>query len=198
MLTGEAAVNLGDFNQAMVAGDLVNTAARLQSVAQPDTVLVGEATMQATNAAIAYEPVGDTSLKGKVAPVPAWRALRVVAERGGRARSSQIEAPFVGRDAELGLLKNLLHATAQEGRSRLVAVLGPGGIGKSRLAWELEKYIDGLVDTVYWHRGRSPSYGEGITFWALGEMVRRRAGPGRDRTTRRRRARASAQPSTSM
>ena len=72
--------------------------------------------MQATSAAIAFEPVGDTSLKGKVAPVPAWRALRVVAERGGRARSSSIEAPFVGRDAELGLLKNLLHATEQEGR----------------------------------------------------------------------------------
>jgi class 3 adenylate cyclase/tetratricopeptide (TPR) repeat protein len=176
VLTGEAAVNLGDSNQAMVAGDLVNTAARLQSVAQPDTVLVGEGTMQATSAAIAYEPIGETTLKGKVAPVAAWRALRVVAERGGRARSSQIEAPFVGREAELSLLKNLLHATQQEGRSRLVAVLGPGGIGKSRLAWELEKYVDGLVDTIYWHRGRSPSYGDGITFWALGEMVRRRAG----------------------
>jgi len=176
VLTGEAAVNLGDANQAMVAGDLVNTAARLQSVAQPDTVLVGEATMKATSASIAYEDVGDASLKGKVAPVPTWRALRVLSERGGRARSSNIEAPFVGRDAELSLLKNLLHATQAEGRSRLVAVLGPGGIGKSRLAWELEKYVDGLVDTVYWHRGRSPSYGEGITFWALGEMVRRRAG----------------------
>src|SRR6187549_142319 len=68
VLTGEAAVNLGDSNQAMVAGDLVNTAARLQSVAQPDTVLVGEATMQATSASIAYEDVGDASLKGKVAP----------------------------------------------------------------------------------------------------------------------------------
>jgi tetratricopeptide (TPR) repeat protein len=175
VLTGEAAVNVGDLNQAMVAGDLVNTAARLQSVAPPDSVLVGEATMNAASAAITFEPVGDTALKGKAAPVPAWRALRIVAERGGRARSSNIEAPFVGRDAELSLLKNLLHATQSDGRSRLVTVLGPGGIGKSRLAWELEKYCDGLVDTVYWHRGRSPSYGEGITFWALGEMVRRRA-----------------------
>jgi len=104
VLTGEAAVNLGDANQAMVAGDLVNTAARLQSVAQPDTVLVGEATMKATSASIAYEDVGDASLKGKVAPVPTWRALRVLSERGGRARSSNIEAPFVGRDAELSLL----------------------------------------------------------------------------------------------
>jgi class 3 adenylate cyclase/tetratricopeptide (TPR) repeat protein len=176
VLSGEAAVRVGAADQAMVAGDLVNTAARLQAVAPPDSVLVGESTMRAANAAIIFEAAGETVLKGKAAPVPAWRALRVVAERGGRARSDTIEPPFVGRAAELALLKSLLHATESERRSRLVAVIGPGGIGKSRLAWELEKYVDGLVDTIYWHRGRSPSYGEGVSFWALGEMVRRRCG----------------------
>ncbi len=176
VLTGEAAVTLGATNQGMVAGDLVNTAARLQGIAEPGTVIVGEATQRASAAAIAFEPVGDATLKGKSAPVPAWRALRVVAERGGRGRSDALEAPFVGRDTELRLLKDLFHAAARERRPRLVSITGQGGIGKSRLAWEFLKYIDGLLETVWWHSGRSPAYGDGIAFWALGEMVRSRAG----------------------
>lgn len=176
VLTGEAAVTIGATNQGMVAGDLVNTASRLQSVAEPGVVLVGETTQRAAGGAIVFEPAGDQVVKGRTAPVPAWRAVRVVAERGGRNRSDALEAPFVGRDEELRLLKDLFHATEREGRSRLVSVIGPGGIGKSRLAWEFQKYGDGLVDNVWWHAGRSPAYGDGITFWALGEMVRRRAG----------------------
>jgi len=176
VLTGEAAVTLGATNQGMVAGDLVNTAARLQSAAQPGTVLVGEATMRAASAAIAFEEAGDQALKGKTAPVAAYRALRVVAQRGGGGRSDLPEPPFVGRDEELRLLKDLIGTTGRDRRTRLVSITGPGGIGKSRLAWELEKFIDGISETIYWHRGRSPAYGEGITFWALGEMVRRRAG----------------------
>ncbi len=176
VLTGEAAVTLGATNQGMVAGDIVNTAARLQSAAAPGTVLVGEATQRAASAAIAFEPAGEQSLKGKVTPVPAFWALRVVAERGGRGRSDALEAPFVGRDDELRLIKDLYHATVREGRTRLVSVTGIGGIGKSRLAWEFEKYLDGIVGTVWWHRGRSPAYGEGISFWAVGEMIRGRAG----------------------
>jgi len=176
ILTAEAAVTLGATNQGMVAGDMVNTAARLQSVAAPGTVLVGEGTARATEAAIAYEPLGDQTLKGKTAPVAAWRAVRVVAERGGRNRTDTLEAPFVGRDDELRLLKDLFHATSRERRVRLVSVVGPAGIGKSRLAWEFTKYLDGVTEPIYWHDGRSPSYGEGVTFWALGEMVRGRAG----------------------
>ena len=176
ILTGEAAVTLGATNQGMVTGDMVNTASRLQSAAAPSTVLVGEATQRAAAGAIAFEPMPDQVLKGKVSPVPAWRALRVVARRRGVGRSEGLEAPFVGRDEELRQLKDLFHATIREGRPRLVSVIGPGGIGKSRLAWEFLKYVDGLVDTVYWHHGRSPAYGDGISFWALGEMVRGRAG----------------------
>ena len=176
VLTGEAAVTLGATNQGMVAGDLVNTASRLQSAAAPGTVLVGEATQRATSRAIAFEPAGEQVLKGKPLPVPAWRALRVVAERGGRNRSGTLEAPFVGRDDELRMLKDLFHATGREQRTRLVSVIAPAGFGKTRLAWEFTKYIDGLVEDVWWHDGRSPAYGEGITFWALGEMVRGRAG----------------------
>jgi class 3 adenylate cyclase/tetratricopeptide (TPR) repeat protein len=176
VLTGEAAVTLGATNQGMVAGDLVNTASRLQGAAAPGTVLVGEATVRAADRSIAFEPAGDQALKGKAAPVAAWRALRVVAERGGRNRSEALEAPFVGRDDEVRLLKELFHATSRERRARLVSVIGPAGIGKTRLAWEFLKYIDGLVEPVWWHDGRSPAFGEGISFWALGEMVRERAG----------------------
>ena len=176
VLTGEAAVTLGATNQGMVSGDLVNTASRLQSVAPPGSVLVGEATYQASADAIAFEPAGEQLLKGKTAPVPAYRALRVVARRGGAGRNEQLEAPFVGRGPELRMLKDFHLATGAERRPRLVSIIGQGGIGKSRLIWEFQKYIDGVTEVVYWHQGRSPAYGVGISFWALAEMVRGRTG----------------------
>src|SRR5450759_1740756 len=176
VLTGEAAVTLGAQGQGLVAGDLVNTAARLQGVAAPGTVLVGEATEQATRDAIAFEPACEHVVKGKAVPVAAWRAMRIVAGRRGVGRADRLEAPFVGRATELRVLKDALAATGAERRARSVAITGQAGIGKGRLAWELEKYVDGLVEPVYLHRGRSPAYGEGIAYWALGEMVRSRAG----------------------
>jgi class 3 adenylate cyclase len=176
VLTGEAVVRLGAEGEGMVVGDTVNTAARLQSAAEPGTVIVGEGTYRAASRAIVFEPVGELTLKGKGAPVAAWRAVRVVAERGGRNRAEALEAPFVGRDDELRLLKELFSATERDSRVRLVSVVGPAGIGKTRLAREFGRYLDGLIETVYWHVGRSPAYGQGITFWALGEMVRARAG----------------------
>jgi class 3 adenylate cyclase/tetratricopeptide (TPR) repeat protein len=187
VLTGDAAVTLGATGQGMVAGDLVNTTARVQAIADPGTVLVGEATMRSASGAVVFESAGERDLKGKTAPVPVWRALRVVAERGGRGRSDGLEAPFVGRDIEFRLLKELVHASGREKRVRLVSITGQAGIGKSRLAWELLKYIDGVVETVWWHHGRSPAYGSGITFWALGEMVRWRCGlaEGDDESTTR-------------
>jgi predicted ATPase/class 3 adenylate cyclase len=175
ILSGEAAVSVGAVDQGMLAGDIVNTAARLQSVAPAGNVLVGESTMRAAQAALAFEAVGEQALKGKQSPTPAWRALRVVAQRRGAGRSDTLETPFVGRQEEVRQLRELLHLGARDPRPRLVSITGPAGIGKSRLAWELEKYIDGVVEPIYWHRGRCPSYGEGITFWALGEMVRGRA-----------------------
>jgi len=176
VMTGETAVNLGATGQGMVSGDLVNTAARLQGVAEAGSVLVGEATRRATEAAIAYEPVGEQDLKGKRDGVEAWRAIAILAGRGGAGRAAVLEPPFVGRESEFHLLKELLNATGRERRARLVSLVGSAGIGKSRLAWELEKYIDGIAEDVYWHQGRSPAYGEGVAFWALGEMVRGRAG----------------------
>ncbi|MGL6280176.1 MAG: ATP-binding protein, partial [Gaiella sp.] len=86
-----------------------------------------------------------------------------------------LEAPFVGRASELRLLKDIFHASADESRARLVSVVGVAGIGKSRLSWELQKHIDGLVEDVWWHRGRCLAYGDGVAYWALAEMVRSRA-----------------------
>ena len=176
VLTGEAAVTLGAEGQGMVAGDMVNTAARIQSAAEPGTVLVGESTKRASEAAIAYSSAGTHELKGKLEPVPLWRALRVTAGRGGALKSAGLEPPFVGRDRELRHVKELFHATADERRAHLVSVIGIAGIGKSRLGWEFFKYMDGLEEIVWWHRGRCLAYGEGVAFWALAEMVRMRAG----------------------
>ena len=176
VLTGEAAVTLGAEGQGMVAGDLVNTASRIQSAAEPGSVLVGEVTRRSSEAAIAYESAGEHELKGKAEQVPLWRALRVVASRGGEGRSVGLEAPFVGRDPEFRLVKDLFHATHDDRRARLVSVVGVAGIGKSRLSWEFEKYMDGLAQTVWWHRGRCLAYGDGVAYWALAEMVRGRIG----------------------
>jgi class 3 adenylate cyclase/tetratricopeptide (TPR) repeat protein len=175
VLSGEAAAIVGDASQGMVTGDLVNTASRLQSAAEPGSVLVGESTYRTAARAIAFEEVGALSLKGKDEPVPAWRAVRILAQVGGAGRSDVLEPPFVGRSEELRLIKDLLHATERERKARLISVMGIGGIGKSRLAWEFLKYIDGLTHDIYWHQGRCPAYGDGIAFWALGEMVRMRA-----------------------
>ena len=174
--TGEAAVGPNDDRMGFVTGDLVNTASRLQSIAEPGTVLVGDSTQQAAHRSIAFEAVGPQSLKGKTLPVAAWQATRVLSERAGRGKAESLEPPFVGRANELRLLKDLLDAVGTESKARLVSLVGEAGIGKSRLVWEFEKYIDGLVDNIYWHEGRSPAYGEGVTFWAISEMIKGRAG----------------------
>jgi class 3 adenylate cyclase/tetratricopeptide (TPR) repeat protein len=176
VLTGEAAVNLAAAGEGMVAGDLVNTASRVQSVAEHGAVFVGEGTRRATEGTIVYEPAGTFELKGKEGETPLWRASRVVAGRAGALKSAGLEAPFVGRDRELRQIKDLFHVSAEEGRAQLVSVTGIAGIGKSRLAWEFYKYFDGIVQTIYWHRGRCLAYGEGVTYWALADMVRWRCG----------------------
>ncbi len=174
VLSGDAAVTLGATVEAMIAGDLVNTASRVQAVAPPGGVLVGEGTRRATEPAVVYESAGNFELKGKSGLMPLWRALRVVSGGRGALKAEGLEPPFVGRDRELRLLKELFHASAEEGRAYLVSVTGIAGIGKSRLGWEFFKYIDGIPQTTLWHRGRCLAYGEGVTYWALADMVRMR------------------------
>ena len=175
VLTGNAAVEVGAEGEGMVLGDTVNTASRLQSLAAPGNVLVDDVTRRVSEAAIAYEDAGTHQVKGREQPVHAYRALRVVAGVGGARRSAGLEAPFVGRDAELERIVAAADEVAASGHARLIAIVGEAGSGKSRLLWEFFKHIDGVKQVVYWHQGRCLSYGEGVAYWALAEMVRARA-----------------------
>ena len=174
VVTGEVAVTIGATNEGMVAGDAVNTAARVQAAAEPGTVLVDGATRRLAHAAVEFTDIGLVELKGKGEPEHLWRADRVLSGVGGAQRVDGLEAPLTGRDLELRLIKDLFHASIDRRQPRLVTVTGPAGIGKSRLGWEFEKYIDGLAASVWWHRGRCLSYGDGVAFWALAEIVRQR------------------------
>jgi class 3 adenylate cyclase/tetratricopeptide (TPR) repeat protein len=176
IVTGEVAVTVGATGEGMVAGDAVNTAARVQSAAEPGRVWVDDATRSLAAAAITFDDTGEHHLKGKAAPVRLWAAGIVVAPVGGGSRVDGLEAPFTGRNGDLRLVKDLFHGTEESRRPRLVVLDGEAGVGKSRLAWEFEKYVDGLAATMRWHRGRCLSYGDGVAFWALAEALRTRFG----------------------
>jgi class 3 adenylate cyclase len=176
VVTGEMAVNLGAVGEGMVAGDAVNTAARVQATAGPGQVLTDAPTQRLAGRAVGFADAGQHTLKGKAEPQPLWRATRVLSGIGGQQRMDGLEAPLVGRDAELRTIKELFHAAAERRVPRLVLVSGPAGVGKSRLDWEFWKYVDGLAEDVWWHRGHCLSYGEGVAFWALAEIVRQRLG----------------------
>jgi class 3 adenylate cyclase/predicted ATPase len=176
VVTGEVAVNLGAAGEGMVAGDAVNTAARVQSAAEPGTVLADTPTQRLAGSAIGFAGAGEHRFKGKAEPARLWRATRVLSAVGGVQRVDGLEAPLTGRDTELRTIKDLFHAAAERRVPRLVLVSGPAGVGKSRLGWEFEKYADGLAAEMWWHRGRCLSYGQGVAFWALAEIVRQRLG----------------------
>lgn len=176
VVTGEVAVTIGARGEGMVAGDAVNTASRVQGVARSGSVLVDDATKKLSQKAVLFEDAGTHELKGKEHAEHLFCAVRVLSGMGGKSRADGLEAPFTGRDAELRALKDLFHTSAERSTPRLVVVSGPAGVGKSRLGWEFDKYIDGIADTVLWHRGRCLSYGEAVAFWALAEIVRQRFG----------------------
>jgi class 3 adenylate cyclase len=176
VVTGEVAVNLGAVGEGMVAGDAVNTAARVQAAAVAGSVLADGATQRLAGSAVGFADAGEHVLKGKAEPARLWRATRVLSAVGGVQRVDGLEAPLTGRDAELRTVRELFHAAADRRVPRLVLVSGPAGVGKSRLGWEFEKYADGLAAELWWHRGRCLSYGEGVAFWALAEIVRQRLG----------------------
>ena len=176
VVTGEVAVTLGAAHEGMVAGDAVNTAARVQAAAGPGQVLVDGPTQRLAGGGVEFADAGEHALKGKAEPQHLWRAVRVVAGVGGAQRVDGLEAPLIGRDAELRTVRELFHAAAERRVLRMVLVSGPAGVGKSRLGWEFEKHLDGLAEAMWWHRGRCLSYGDGVAFWALAEMVRQRLG----------------------
>ena len=173
---GEVLVTLGarpSEGEAMVAGDVVNTAARLQSAAPVNGILVAEATYRATRAVIEYREAEPVIAKGKAEPILVWEAVaprsRVAVERMGGAE-------LVGRERELALLQDSITRVKGEREPQLVTLVGVPGIGKSRLVFELFTSIEKQPDLAYWRRGRSLPYGEGVAFWALAEMVKAQAG----------------------
>ncbi|MBV9002332.1 MAG: AAA family ATPase, partial [Solirubrobacterales bacterium] len=172
VVTGQAAL-LASQEEGVVVGDRVNTAARVQTAAEPGTVLVDDVTRQVTSTTIAYEDAGFHELKGKADPLHLWRAVEVVAAVPGASRDA-LQPHFVGRDAELRMIKELFHAEVRSRSVRLVAVAGAAGVGKSRLRSEFLDYLMGLPERILWHPGRCLPYGDGVAYWALAEMVRHR------------------------
>lgn len=172
--TGEAAVTVGAIGQGMVAGDLVNVAARLQSRAPVGGVLVDRTTRERASTAASFRRVGSLALKGRSGRLEAYRTTSAEDGPAG-GRSGVHTGRLVGRDREFHELTGLLSAVMRDRRSRLVSVTGIAGIGKSRLAWELDRWVDEHPDQIAWHDGRALAYGEGIAFSAVAQMVRRRA-----------------------
>jgi class 3 adenylate cyclase/tetratricopeptide (TPR) repeat protein len=174
--TGEALITLGADPRAgegMAAGDVVNTAARLQSGARTNGIVVDETTFRATRDRVDYHDAGRVEAKGKAEPVAVWEPVearsRVEVERPARAE-------LIGREGELDTLVDALKRVKREREPQLVTLVGVPGIGKSRLVYELYRSIEESDELVYWRRGRSLPYGEGVSLWALGEIVKAQAG----------------------
>jgi class 3 adenylate cyclase/tetratricopeptide (TPR) repeat protein len=168
--TGEALVNLEarpDAGETMATGDVVNTAARLQSAAPVSGILVSERTYEATRQTIDYREAKPVEAKGKARPVPVWEAVSA-APLQERAHTT----PLVGRERELAQLREALVRATEEQAPQLVTLVGEPGIGKSRLVHELSCGSGGLI----WRRGRCLPYGDGVSFWALGEIVKAQLG----------------------
>jgi len=176
--TGEALVTLGarpSEGEGMAAGDVVNTAARLQAAAPANGVLVDEATERATAEAIEYRVHEPITTKGKADPVMVWEAVAARA-RFGVDVVQDARTPLVGRTRELGVLTDALERARAEQATQLVTLIGVPGIGKSRLVWELFQQVDADPELITWRQGRCLSYGEGVAFWALSEMVKAQVG----------------------
>jgi predicted ATPase/class 3 adenylate cyclase len=174
--TGEALVSLGanpHAGEGMASGDVVNTAARLQSAAPVNGIAVDETTYRATERLIEYGERSEVEAKGKTAPVPVWEARQARA----RVQVERVErAPLVGREKELEALLAALNRMRDDREPQLVTLVGVPGIGKSRLVYELFKAIETGGELTFWRHGRSLPYGEGVSFWALGEIVKAQAG----------------------
>jgi class 3 adenylate cyclase len=176
--TGEALVALGaraGEGDAMVAGDVVNTAARLQSAAPVNGILVGEGTYRATRHAIDYRDADPVEAKGKSEPIQVWEAVGA-RSRFGSDVEQKLRTPLVGRERERGLLADVLARARTEESAQLVTLVGVPGIGKSRLVAELFQITEADPDLINWRQGRSLPYGERVSFWALGEIVKAHAG----------------------
>ncbi len=168
--TGEVVAGDPAFGHAFVTGDTVNTAKRLEEAAQHGEILLGEDTLRLVRDAVRVERIEPLTLKGKRLPVPAFRLLDVRMEAPGIVR--RLDSPIVGRDHELDRLRALFDEAVADGCCSFVLVLGPAGIGKSRLAKE---FVASLTEEARVLRGSCLSYREGTTFWPVVEIVRQAA-----------------------
>jgi class 3 adenylate cyclase len=176
LTTGEALVRLEAqplMGEGMASGDVVNTAARLQAAAPENGVVVDEPTYRATKDVVDYRATKPVVAKGKAEPIAVWEAVRaLVPIRPMR----EARAPFVGREHELAVLKDVFASARRDSSIRLVTLVGVPGIGKSRLVHEFFKSVQRDGTSVTWRQGRSLPYGAGVTLWALGEIVKAHAG----------------------
>ncbi len=175
--TGEAIVQLDgdDPDREGIIGDVVNTASRLEAIAPAGGIVADERTYLATRSMIVFDDLDTVDLKGKAGTTAIWLA-RSARSRIGVAVEDLHGGPFVGRDAELAILIDAFERTVQGGTAQLVTVIGEPGVGKSRLLHEFRTVFDTRSDLVWWRQGRCLPYGEGITYWALGEIVKAQAG----------------------
>ena len=177
LATGEALIKLDarpEQGEGMAAGDVVNTAARLQAAAPVNGVLVDDATRLATEREIEYRTIEPVVAKGKHDPIPVSEVLQARSRLGVDVLQSEV--PLVGRDREVDLLRGTLDRVRAQREPQLVTLVGVPGIGKSRLVYELLRMVDEQPELVTWRQGRSLPYGNGVTFWALSEMVKAQAG----------------------
>lgn len=176
--TGEALVRLDaqpEAGEGMASGDVVNTAARLQTAAPVNGILVDETTYRSTRAAVDYQPAEAVEAKGKAEPVAVWAAV-AAHSRFGVDVAHEARSELVGRERELGIVKDVFEH-ARHGRTpQLLTLVGVPGIGKSRLVYELQRIVDADPELITWRQGRCLAYGDGITLWALGEIVKAQAG----------------------
>jgi class 3 adenylate cyclase len=176
--TGMAVVALGAdpaAGEGIVSGDVVNTAFRIEEAASANTVLVGEATYRATRDFVEFGGRRDVAAKGKLEPVPVWEAIRIGGGGPGE-RARPPLSPLVGRMEELSLILDTIARTKRDRTVHVVTLVGPPGIGKSRIVAELQSALQDDPGLVTWRRGRCLPYGDRVTFWALGEIVKMQAG----------------------
>ena len=176
--TGEALVALEarpESGEGMASGDVVNTASRLQTAAPVDGILVDDATRRATSRVIEYRAHPSVSAKGKSEPLSVHEVVGARSRFGVDVRGGS-GSPLVGRGRELELLFGAFERAGAERQPQLVTIVGVPGIGKSRLVWELFHHIDSGTQLVRWRQGRALPYAEGISYWALGEIVKAEAG----------------------
>ncbi len=176
--TGEALIRLDarpEAGEGMASGDVVNTAARLQNAAPVNGILADETTYRATRQVVDYEEASAVEAKGKAEPIPVWEA-RSARARFGVDVAHEARTELVGRERELNAVRDAFERARHERTPQLLTLVGVPGMGKSRLVYELSRIVDADPELITWRQGRCLAYGDGVTLWALGEIVKAQAG----------------------